>query len=98
VVHVTQQDAGKTFHVNRGTLVEVDLKGSYDPPTVDHPEVLRELGHSGGYPTTSDATATFSAISTGTATISSRMDTACMHTSPHCMIMFAPIRVNFVVG
>jgi hypothetical protein len=97
VVHVTQQDAGKTIDVSRGTLIRVDLHGSYDPPDVDHPEVLQENSHSGGYPTGSDAHALFTAVGAGSATISSRMDVACMHTSPHCMIMFAPMRVNIVV-
>jgi hypothetical protein len=97
VVHVTQHDADRTIHVSRGTLIEVDLQGSYDPPAVDRPEVLREVSHSGGYPTTSDARAVFTAIGAGAAAISSRLDMGCMHTNPHCMIMTAPVRVNFVV-
>ncbi|HEX3827625.1 MAG TPA: hypothetical protein VHV82_10175 [Sporichthyaceae bacterium] len=97
VVHVTQQDAGKTIDVSRGTLIQVDLHGSYDPPSVDHPEVLQEGDHTGGYPTGSDAHAVFTAVGGGSATISSRMDVACQHTNPRCMIMFAPMRVNIVV-
>jgi hypothetical protein len=98
VVHVTQQDAGRTIHISQGTLVVVKLRGSYDPPTVDRPEVLREVNHSGGYPSSADAKASFTAVSTGSAVLSGRIDMACMHTNPHCMIMTAPMRVTFVVG
>jgi hypothetical protein len=97
VVQVTQQDAGKTIDVSRGTLIQVDLHGSYDPPSVDHPEILQEGTHSGGYPTGSDARAMFTAVGAGNATISSRIDVTCMHTNPHCMIMPAPLHVNIVV-
>ncbi|HEX3614481.1 MAG TPA: hypothetical protein VHU88_22535 [Sporichthyaceae bacterium] len=100
VLHLSEKDANKTFNVTLRTRIVVDLHGSYDPPAVDHPEVLREGVHSGGYPTQSDATATFKAISLGNATISSRLDSDCMHPQPGhagCMMMPAPLLINIVV-
>jgi hypothetical protein len=48
--------------------------------------VLQRLSYSGGYPTATDARATFRAVTTGRADVSSVTDAACLHTTPRCEI------------
>ena len=53
VVHLTEADSGRTLTVQVSTKIHRELHpiaGSYDPPQVDRPGVLREDAHHGGYP------------------------------------------------
>jgi hypothetical protein len=99
-INLTAADSGRTITVVAGTVVNIDLApdtGSYDPPSVDHPAVLQETAHHGGYPATSDAVATFAAIADGSATITSLTDLACLHTTPRCLPPQREFRVTLVV-
>jgi hypothetical protein len=99
-INLTAADSGRTITVATGSVVNIDLApdtGSYDPPSVDHPAVLRETAHHGGYPATSDAVATFAAIADGSATITSLTDLACLHTTPRCLPPQREFRVTLVV-
>jgi hypothetical protein len=85
---LTSADAGRTITVPVGTVITVDLApdaGSYDPPQVDDVAVLREDSRSGGYPDATDARASYTAVTTGTATIASATDLPCLHTTPRCL-------------
>lgn len=88
MVRLTEADSGRTLTVQMGTKIHLELHptaGSYDPPQVDRPGVLREDAHHGGYPQSTTAFADFTAIATGTATITSQTDMACLHTTPRCL-------------
>lgn len=88
MVRLTEAASGRTLTVQVGTKIHLELHptaGSYDPPQVDQPGVLREDAHHGGYPQSSTAVADFTTLARGSATITSQTDMACLHTTRRCL-------------
>lgn len=85
---VSFADAGYTVRLSRGERLKVYLSntyGAWDPPQANG-EAVQRIEASGGYPSHESARATFVAVKDGTATITSRTDSACLHAQPPCAI------------
>jgi hypothetical protein len=68
--------------------------GSYDPPISASPSILRLDDQRGGYPSPTDAIADFTALSHGSARITSQTDLPCLHATPRCL----PPQREFIVS
>lgn len=82
---LTEEDAGTTVTLKVGESVRVSLPSDYHRPEAQGTSVERTAA-SGGYPTGSPATATFTAVAKGNAEISSTTDYACLHATPSCAL------------
>lgn len=85
---VTLADTGATVRLSRGERLNVDLSGdgTWDQPQANG-AALQRIAATGGYPSKDPARATFVAAADGTATILSRTDQPCLHSSPPCSVM-----------
>ena len=79
-------ESNQTVHLHGGDRLKVHLGTAYRRPHSSRPKVLERLSYSGGYPTETDARATFKAITPGHADVSSITDAQCLHTTPMCEI------------
>ena len=68
-----------------GETVRVVLSSDYHQPA-EQGDAIKRTEAGGGYPTDTPATATFIAVRTGTAEISSTTDYACLHATPSCAL------------
>mgnify|MGYP001550436798 CR=1 FL=1 len=89
--------SNQTVHLHVGDRLKVRLGTSYRRPKSSRPKVLERLGYSGGYPSSVDARATFKALRTGRADVSSVTDYPCLHTTPRCAIAQQIWTVHVVV-
>lgn len=85
---LTVADNGATVRLARGQSVTVALAAggmfSWHVPAASGAAV-RQVGGSGGYPSSRPAQATFVATAPGTATLTAINDTACLHAHPRCL-------------
>jgi len=84
--YVAPTQSGQTVRMHVGDKLRVHLGSSFRRPTSSDRTVIHRISYSGGYPTSEDARATFKALSTGRASLSSETDAQCLHTTPHCEI------------
>ena len=82
---LTEADAGRTFVLQVGQEIKVELGRDYYAPTASN-SVLARTEAGGGYPTGQPATATFRAMRAGESDLTSSTDYACLHTVPACGI------------
>ena len=86
VVVLSEADNGRTVQVQRGDAVAVFFPGcqggfDFQPATATMPlKRYRARGHNPG-----GASAVFSAMTTGTSTVTAVSDAACFHASPACL-------------
>jgi hypothetical protein len=79
-------ESNQTVRLHVGDKLKVHLRTSFRPPTSSDRSVIHRVHHSGGYPTSYDARATFKALAAGRADITSVTDAACLHSEPRCML------------
>ncbi|HVS69064.1 MAG TPA: hypothetical protein VHE56_10960 [Mycobacteriales bacterium] len=89
--------SGQTIHMHVGDKLKVHLGTSFRRPTSTDRSVIHRINHSGGYPTSEDARATFKALAVGKATIHSVTDAPCLHSTPRCEIAQQEWFVHVVV-
>lgn len=82
---LNEQDSGTTVILRVGETVGVILPSDYHQPS-GRGDAIERTHAGGGYPTGSRATATFTAVRTGSAEISSTTDYACLHATPSCAL------------
>ena len=86
--HLHEDDSGRTIHVSVGDVIRVRLpggSGGYHRPRTTDRSVVRRVSASGGYPSATDARASFRARHHGTGDLTSYTDYQCLHTQPRCL-------------
>ena len=100
--HLHESDSGRTLHVHRGDTITVRLPGGsmggYHRPRTSDRHAVSRTSASGGYPTDTDARATFVARHRGHADLTSTNDYRCLHKTPRCLPPQKQWVVHVVVG